>query len=213
MMGLSLGRVIDYLFPPHHDVVTARAISVERITPLYRLSCSKHHVCTALPYTEESVRALIRGNKYYNDSHSRSVLALVLREMLVALHEEHALAAEWEAPLIVPIPTAPKRVRERGFHQVKSIVREALSDTEGVFTYADVLMRKNRPSQTTIPKSERHANVAGAFFVPARHHTMLRGKSVILVDDITESGATLKDAARALCDAGALHLISVAVAK
>lgn len=213
-MKRFIERALDVLFPPHEDVIRARAVREEKALSL--LSIRAVHgstVYAALPYANVSVRALIRANKYYNDTHSAEVLGSVLYEMLEVLREERALDPQWEHPLVVPIPTSPDRARSRGAHQVKNIMRALLSEHRDALEYADVLKRVARPSQTKVQKHKRYKNIRGAFSIPKRFHARVLGRSVIIVDDITESGATMKDAMRAIREAGAKHVVGVALAK
>ncbi|MEK7613633.1 MAG: phosphoribosyltransferase family protein [Patescibacteria group bacterium] len=214
MVNAGLKAIVDMLFPPHRDVVVAHSVSKETLKPLFVLSLrSESSVYTGLPYAHEGVRALIKANKYYRDAHSSSVLALILRDMICDIERTREKKSDKNIPLLVPVPTAPTRARRRGAHQVKRILEALPSDIKNTYQYADVLSRHDRPSQTKVPKNKRADNIAGAFFVPVHLHSTVRGQTIFLIDDVTESGATLGDATRALFEAGATDIIRVALAK
>lgn len=207
-----LSSLLTLFFPLSETVEAARMVSKERLFENVRLEYAPgHRTYTVLHYSDPSVRALIRANKYYNDRHSEEILASVLGDLLQAVLEEEELALQGRPVLVVPTPTAPARTRTRGRHQVKALcVRAELP--EGAI-YADVLQRANRVSQIEVPKEVRERNIAGAFSVPGHLCAQVSGKNVLVVDDVSETGATMKDMHRALREAGAHVVIGVALAK
>lgn len=104
-----------------------------------------------------------------------------------------------EIDLVVPVPLHPKRLAERGFNQAALLARPVASEL-GVPHAARALARvQDTPRQATLDRSARAANVREAFRAVAR----LRGPSVLLVDDVRTTGATLEACSRALVAAGA----------
>ena len=108
-----------------------------------------------------------------------------------------------ERALVVPVPLAAARVRERGFNQ-SALLASALARRWGVPEAADALarMRATR-TQTRLTPGERLANVRGAFRVNPGTVSRVRGAHVVLVDDVVTTCATLNACAAALFDAGA----------
>jgi len=108
---------------------------------------------------------------------------------------------------IMPVPLHLSRKRERGYNQSR-ILAEEISKTVSVPLLEKVLIRKKKTKdQTHLSPEERERNVRGAFV--ARADSTLRGKKVILVDDVMTTGATLKECARVLKQAGAREVIGV----
>lgn len=207
-----LSSLLSLFFPLPEAVVVARSRSAEQVLVAVHIEYAEaHRTYTALHYSDPGVRALIRGNKYYNDQHSEQVLSIVLGDLLQAVIEEEALTLQGRPLLIVPTPTAPERARRRGRHQVKALCRRAALPQS--VTYADVLLRANRTSQIDVPKGARERNIAGAFSVPDHLRAQVAGKNVLVVDDVSETGATMKDMHRALYEAGAQVVIGVALAR
>jgi len=111
-------------------------------------------------------------------------------------------------PLLVPIPLAPKRLRERGYNQSEALAR-ALSRRCSI-PMADVLVRsRETATQTALTPATRLANVAGAFRPGHRPGLNLPATSLVLVDDVFTTGATLAEAARALEQAGARTIYGI----
>lgn len=215
MRNSFLRTLLNTLFPPHRDTFTAEQYSEDDVYTHFsftQASTLPAYVC--LPYREPSVRTLIKANKFYKSAHAARLLSSALHEALTIYMEEQALDHTWNTPLLIPIPTSPQRVRARGFHQVAHIIEAVPKEMLGTICYTpNVLLRKNRKSQTHIPRSVREQNIKNAFFVPPEHRSLVRGASIIVVDDVLESGATMKDAVRALKDAGAAHVACIALAK
>lgn len=115
------------------------------------------------------------------------------------------------ADLLVPVPLHPSRRRERGFNQSRLLARE-LARLNGLDVLDGGLAKvRNAPAQAGLRAAERERNVVGAYVVkrPAR----LRGRTVILVDDVTTTGATLRECARVLMAAGAKEVRAITLAQ
>ena len=115
-----------------------------------------------------------------------------------------------EPSVLIPIPLAPKRLRERGYNQSEVLAR-ALARRWRIPVLVDLLVRtRETPTQTTLTPETRLANVAGAF---SPRHGRGVGGTVVLVDDVFTTGATLAEAARALEQAGAMTIHGVTFAR
>lgn len=107
-----------------------------------------------------------------------------------------ALSAWSKNAFFVPVPIHDGRLRERGYNQCEGIAR-TLAEVYGCDCKLSVLWRqKYRESQTWLGSSGRGGNVAGSFAVRAAPD--LKGKSVIVVDDVYTTGATTGACARVL---------------
>jgi predicted amidophosphoribosyltransferase len=118
--------------------------------------------------------------------------------------------------LIVPVPSAARAVRERGYDPMLAIARQAVRQLRRSGHPARLVrpVRLNRrvADQTELGAAERMANLAGAFSVPKRHRPTVAGRRVVLVDDLMTTGATLHAVAAALSDAGARVMAAAVVA-
>jgi ComF family protein len=112
---------------------------------------------------------------------------------------------EAERAALVPVPLAVAKRRARGFNQAERIAR-AVGARWGVDVWDDVLRRvRATPSQTRLTPGERLANVHGAFLASGEgaERARMRGRHLVLVDDVLTTGATLNACASALFAAGA----------
>ncbi len=153
-----------------------------------------------LIFTEEStVRKLIHLIKYSGYPN----LGYKLSFRFATRHKE--LGHFTDTSLIIPMPLAPNRLKHRGYNQAYHIAR-GLSDVYGYPIVESALSREKSGSQTKRDKTSRWEALAGAFCgVP----DSLKGKRVLLVDDVLTSGATVVHAARVLYDVCGVESVSV----
>jgi ComF family protein len=115
-----------------------------------------------------------------------------------------------QADLVVPVPLAPRRLRERGFNQAHLLADEVARAVRGAVV-PDALERTERPAQQTLPAAGRLVNLAGAFICP--RPAEIESRRVLLVDDVVTTGATLSACTTALADAGARRISALAFAR
>jgi ComF family protein len=126
-----------------------------------------------------------------------------------ALGEVFAAAGAPAADVLVPMPLAPRRLRERGFNQALELARFA-SRRHGVPILAGACRRvADTPPQAALPWRERAKNVRRAFVCDVP----LRGLRVAVVDDVLTTGATLDELARVLRTAGAAAVTGCVLAR
>jgi ComF family protein len=100
------------------------------------------------------------------------------------------------ADCIVPVALHPRKLRQRGYNQ-SSWLAEELAVLCGLPVLHALERTRETRSQVGLGSAERQANLAGAF----RASTGCAGRNVLLVDDVTTTGATAREASRALLDA------------
>ena len=112
---------------------------------------------------------------------------------------------DWkEYDLIVPVPLHHRKVRERGFDQSR-LLAAGLGRLTGIRFPKRILRRRRyTPSQTRLSARERKRNIAGAFEV--KDQKVLLGRSILLLDDVFTTGATVEECARTLYRAGAVRV-------
>jgi len=115
------------------------------------------------------------------------------------------------ADVVVPVPLHRKRLRQRGYNQSCLLARE-LSKLTGLPLNGNGLYRQHYapPQTTTHSVADRQRNVTGAFICP---NTSVINQQVLLIDDVSTSGATLDACAAALKTAGATAVWGLVLAK
>lgn len=133
-----------------------------------------------------------------------------LADSLATLAEETLRArGDLAFDAIVAVPMSAAKQRKRGYNQAELLAR-ALASRVRVRCDMTLLRRRGeRATQSTLPKRDRAANVRGAFAASSR----VKGKSILVVDDICTTGETLRECASALLREGASRVCAVTVAK
>jgi ComF family protein len=118
---------------------------------------------------------------------------------------------ECHVDLIIPVPLHAKRLRWRGFNQSLLLARQ-VSRLYGVPVDPFTLCRARETApQTELSEDERRKNVRGAFATSAEKS--LKGRSVLLVDDVYTSGATVNECSRVLIRDGAREVTVLTLAR
>jgi len=227
------GTALDLLFPRwcvgcgrEGDFICPSCLqSLPRITPPFCPHCglpqsglpqSSAKICTSCagweaeidgirsPFRFDGViRQAIHELKYRNLRAIAGLFARLLNDYLIA----NPLPGE----VLVPVPLHPKRLRERGYNQSHLLARE-LGKLNKLPLVDDCLIREyhSPPQARTANVDERRRNVANAF---SCRHRRLKGKQVLLIDDVSTSGATLDGCARALKESGATSVWGLVLAR
>ncbi len=116
------------------------------------------------------------------------------------------------APVVVPVPTTPERVRRRGYNQAELLARSVAARAGWSVSNALQRMHSGR-TQVALHPSQRKANVRGVFSARGEEVSRVRGAQVVLVDDVLTTGATAGAAAIELVRMGARAVTLVTFAR
>jgi len=152
---------------------------------------------------EGAIRQAILELKYRN--------LRALAGLLARLLYDYLSASPLPGEVLVPVPLHRKRLRERGYNQSRLLARE-LSKLNDLPVVDDCLIRQRHssPQARTPTVDQRRSNVADAF---SCRDLSLKDKQVLLIDDVSTSGATLDACAQALKASGAASVWGLALAK
>ncbi len=154
---------------------------------------------------EEPLRGCIHALKY--DGNVR--LALPLGLLLAQAFHRYSMHAD----MLIPVPLHIQRQMHRGFNHA-SLLAEVCSAKIGVPVNENILIR-HRPTiaQVELHPRERYQNVAGAFICSSSAINILKGRKVLLIDDVSTTGATLEACATPLFDAGVQEVWGLVLAR
>ncbi len=226
-MYRSIWQSLDWLFPPEcggcgkkgSRWCPACQLAIEPIgtdvCPICGDPYSNARICIncqQIPPTYQSLRswAVFKGPlrealhhlKYRNDIGLGESLSRPLIDYLEELN--------WKIDLIVPVPLGKKRMKQRGYNQAALLARPiALAHTIDYSSKA-LLRVKEIPSQVGLTVNQRRLNVSGAF---GANPFAVRGRSVLIIDDVTTTGATIESCAQALKELGARDIFALTLAR
>lgn len=145
---------------------------------------------------QEAVQAL----KYDN---ARPLAAVLARRLDSCLRHMN-----WTFDMIVPVPLHTTRLRERGYNQ-SQLLGEHVAQLQSIPCTSSALRRwRSTATQVGLSGEQRRANVSDAFRAESQ---AIHSQSILLIDDVTTTGATLQACALALYEAGARAVYSITV--
>jgi ComF family protein len=151
---------------------------------------------------EGVLRKAIRSLKYKKDFGIGERLAAPL----VGLLESQS----WKIDLVTAVPLAHKRVRERGYNQSKCLAMPTAYYSGIKYSSKLILRIRSTRSQVGLPYSKRQTNVKNAFL---SNPDLVAGMSVLLIDDVITTGATINACAESLISAGAITVYGISPAR
>ncbi len=219
-MGL-LNTILDIVFPVNcvscgkngenlclaclKSSPTADRESAEWIFPLF-------------DYRHPPIKKSIWLLKYKGRKKLTEVFAEVLYGYILQELADLKIMQNFDEALLIPVPIDKKRLRERGFNQAELICRELEKiDSRVNFKIKNNILIKIKDTghQARIEnRSERLKNIVDSFGLKDEKQSIeeIKGKNIILIDDVTTTGATLAEARKVLRQAGARKVIAFTIA-
>jgi len=197
---VMLEVLLDFLFPPtEHERIVAHG-TVLRAIPLRSHRSGTVPILSCIPDSNMLAHACVRTLKRTQNKKAARLLAALLADVLT---EECADIRQYDVRTlaIVPMPLSKQKQRRRGFNQVAfvcSFLPEHLRTLVDASLLAQPLPTRD---QRSLSRSKRTDNVRGVFAVPSTKR--VRDMHIMLIDDVTTTGATLTEATRTLERAGA----------
>lgn len=154
---------------------------------------------------ESSLQNIIHALKYNRQFRLGIFLGRVLGEGLKS--------KRWSIDIIIPVPIHHLRKAERGYNQSDYIAKGISASLNIPFSSRYISRIRHTPSQTGLNQKERAMNVSNAFKV--KNAKKIKGKNILLVDDVCTTGATLQECGIMLHNAGAnsIYVSSIAIAE
>jgi len=153
---------------------------------------------------EGPLRDCVHAFKYGRQTACLATFGLLFRQVV-------ADSFLFEADLILPVPLHKARLRQRGFNQSTMLAREFFPERKRKISTSVLLRQRSTAPQTSLSGRERRTNLRGAFRV--KNPDRVKGKRVVLVDDIYTTGSTLNECARTLKKAGAERVTALTLAR
>ncbi|MBU6431192.1 MAG: ComF family protein [Patescibacteria group bacterium] len=211
------GFILDFLFPRAERIISIQNMSAdELVSKIPRAREIDDDESRALfDYRNELAKQAIWEIKYRKNEKLLSAFCEPFYEFILDELADKAIFSDFKNPILVPIPSSKKRLKERGYNQCELIVKElARIDGGKNFTPSKNFLEKaeDSPSQTSVKnRARRLRNLKGCFKVISSDEVV--DANIILIDDVITTGATMSEAKKTLLDAaGARQVLCFALA-
>lgn len=211
-----LKDIANFLFPQYCVCCGERLSKQEKhicVSCIANLPRTNSHICSGLPpeqlfwgklpiervvcyffHEGTNTKQIIWSLKYNNQPDiGRYVAHIYAKEIM-----EHGIFNSID--YIIPVPLSQRKRISRGYNQCDYIAK-GISEVTGIPILTNVVKRiKHNDSQTNFDATQRQENVKGIFSIV--HPELIRGKHILMVDDVLTTGATLCSLGQVICQAG-----------
>lgn len=215
ILSALLKSFSEFIFPSSSVVLALLKLGPDQLlSTLPRSTLDQGSRLALFSYQDPLVKEVIWQIKYKGNLTLAKSVATLLYDVIMDELQERNTFEKHHNVMLLSMPISNERRMMRGWNQAE-ILAEAIAslDTAGRMKYEPKLLVKVRhtESQTkTTAKRERLANIENSMQVP--DYNVVEGQFVVLIDDVTTTGATFKEASRALKEAGVRQVLCIAVA-
>jgi ComF family protein len=213
MLIKSLQIILDLIFPKSADMIEIEALNIEKVFN----KCVKSRKITAVQnshavfsYKDPLIRKIVWQMKFKGQKQLAKICGqAILYKMLKKIKPSEEL-------ILIPVPIHKKRRAERGFNQCELICDEIVGLSKNNLLYKpDIISRKiYRDKQSWSDKKGRLDKVSGVFEINKKEFIKsdVSKKTVVIIDDVITTGATVNEVRRLLKEAGANKILIFAFA-
>jgi ComF family protein len=207
-----LSTIIDWIFPPRRTEAIVSRVNVEDVVSFPKAEYVDEHTHALFSYKDPRVSALVWEIKYHKNIRAIEAVAPLLADMLLEEYAEKSLFENWSHCLLVPVPSSKNKIKKRGYSHTELIAEAVAKRLPESIIYSPKTLRKvvETLEQNKLPnRALRLKNLTNSQEVVG---SLLPHTSVILLDDVTTTGATLSESRRALTAAGVKNIIAFTIA-
>jgi ComF family protein len=232
-----LTKILEIIFPSHclacEKIVSTSALFCENCWPkLQFISEPKCAICS-YPFEFQGLNLLCAKCLSKKPSFDKAISVFrynhILRKIIGDLkYRDQTFLAKKFAPIlfakakkeiddcdiVIAVPLHFKKLRKRKFNQAVLLAKNLLKLAPQLVFFPDLLLKsKHTRPQIELKKQERENNLKNIFVVNKKYTGIVRGKKILLLDDVTTTGATLENCAKILKKCGAKKVVVLTVAK
>ena len=177
-------RDVQFLEPPWCDICGISGVN--GLCDVCAVSPPRYGKLRSIAFYHTTLQQAIHLYKFGK----KRVLAQHLIRLINAHIPSDCDIAEYD--FVLPIPIHKKRLRERGFNQA-ALLADGIAKAEDIPVLVDTLVRKRHTvAQSSLDRDARQQNIIGAFEI--RNPDVIRGKRLLVIDDVFTTGATIREA-------------------
>lgn len=164
-------------------------------------------------YQDKLVKKIIWELKYHHKRYLGQKLGQLLFEFFIEDLTELKMTLAGQLIIVIPVPISQTKIRSRGYNQSLSIAKGFVNSQKNIFILQNknIYKKVNNPSQAKIHNRKiRLKNTEGVFGL--KNPKIIKGKTIIIIDDVTTTGGTINEIIKILKKAGAKKIIGLAIA-
>jgi len=205
-------RFLDIFFPPTRIEELLREIGLEKVFGKCQktLGVNNVSIISVFSYKDPLIRDSIIEMKINKNKYALNLYAQILYQEITCYLDENLINPDYKI-ILTYIPQHKDTYLDKGFNQTKELATE-ISKLNSGFEVMECLekIKKTVPQRETKSRKERLRNIRGSF--AAINIEQFKNKTVILIDDVVTTGATLNEATETLKIAGCRKIISFTIA-
>jgi competence protein ComFC len=212
-----LNTILEVVFP-------SKCISCDKKGSYFCLKClslcpsaereSASWINPLFDYRHPPIKKAVWLIKYKGKKKIAHIFAEVMYGRIIEELADLRIMDNFKNPILIPIPLSKKRLRERGFNQAEIICKEIIKLDENKYlqmnTRSLYKIRDTEHQARIKNRADRLKNLSGTFEI--KEVGAVKDKNIILIDDVTTTGATLAEAKTILKSAGAKKIIAFTIA-
>ena len=160
---------------------------------------------TVFKYTED-IKTVILNFKYNDKTLLAKPFSKLITTRLISAQQQ-------DFDMITSVPLHKKKLRQRMYNQASLIAKNIAVNIKAPFIPNLLIRSKYDPSQTTYTKKMRIKNIRGAFAINKKYLESIKGKKILLVDDVITTGATINECCKILKQGNCSSITAVTIAK
>jgi ComF family protein len=218
---------IDYLYPPNCGGCGTPGVRwcEDCARKTKEISAPICPVCGNQNFSDQPCQRCLDSPPFYTAHRSTTIYHGPIRTGIIRLKYQHDIGlgevfarmmitqlqkVNWTLNLITAVPLGLVRLKERGYNQATLLARPISFALRVPFSPNALTRIRETRSQVGLTIGERHDNMAGAF---QAKEELVEGKTILLIDDVATSGATVNACSKALLDAGATIVYGFSLAR
>ena len=185
------------MFPPSARTKFVRSLTKADLENLPAADqIPKDNVYALFRYANATTRNIVQAAKYDSCRYGAQIMGHLLHDHLLTICAKNRIITD--TIMLVPIPLSKKRKRQRGFNQCRRIIKYICQqDNENNFQLMKALEKPEATQpQASLSQSQRRENLRGSFTLA--DDLSVTNKNVIIIDDVTTTGATFAEACSTL---------------
>ena len=177
---------------------------------------TESNIFACFDYRDKIIKRVIWNLKYHNHWSFGQKLGKLLYDNMMEEVAELQIYTQGSPIIIIPVPISKPRNKIRGYNQAEKIARGFCnSSPEKIFELRNDIVAKTKetlPQAKITNRKKRLKNIRGIFDINIKYKKFLKGKTVIVIDDVTTTGGTIMEVMKILKKSGVRKVIGMAVA-